>query len=108
MGGPAEALFYKLNFEAWLLSSGAPVAIVKPCGLIDGNSFTLLAGHDNTIPHTHEVARADVARVLTYLIENRRAVRMDLCAQPGPATTDLAGLVSSTRWPWQQAAAFTV
>merc|ERR1719387_2238585 len=36
MGG--DALFYKMQAECFLASSGVPYTIVKPCGLSDGEA----------------------------------------------------------------------
>jgi|AntAceMinimDraft_5_1070358.scaffolds.fasta_scaffold111426_2 hypothetical protein len=46
-GGPD--LFWKLQAEAFLATSGLPFAVVKPCGLADGalGASRLVAGHDD-------------------------------------------------------------
>ena len=51
-GGPV--LFWKLNAEAFLASSGIGSAIVKPCGLKDGagGKSALGTGHDDQL-RTH-------------------------------------------------------
>lgn len=46
-GGPL--LFWKLQAEAFLATSGLPFAVIKPCGLADGavGAARLVAGHDD-------------------------------------------------------------
>ena len=63
------ALFWKLNAEAFLLSSGVPSAVVKPGGLMNAPCCqqTLRTGHNDDLLKTISppvVARADVARVM--------------------------------------------
>ena len=63
------ALFWKLNAEAFLLSSGVPSAVVKPGGLMNAPCCqqTLRTGHNDDLLKTVSppvVARADVARVM--------------------------------------------
>merc|ERR1739847_27162 len=64
--------FYKLNLEAFLMSSGLEYTIVKPCGLVDGTlNNTLVVGHDDELrlkPPT--VARIDVARIVVAALQN--------------------------------------
>jgi hypothetical protein len=62
------ALFWKLNAEAFLLSSGVPSAVVKPGGLMNAPCCqqTLRTGHNDVLKTISPpvVARADVARVM--------------------------------------------
>lgn len=102
--------FYKLNFEAELMSSGVPFTIVKPCGLDYGGSEpgvqTMLVGHDSEIKvDIPSVARADLARLMVASIEQpeiSKGLRFDLCAKPGTPTTDadLGKLLQSAAYPW--------
>ena len=47
--GEGQILFYKLNQEADIISTGLTCAIVQPCGLIMvvGNQKELVVGHDD-------------------------------------------------------------
>lgn len=105
--------FWKLNAEAFLSTSAiASTTIVKPCGLPDGmigNNSTLLVGHNGTIMDNsdfHTISRVDVASVMAEAImmpydsSRNNNLRFDLCSKPGPATTDLNGLIESSRWEW--------
>lgn len=100
--------FYKLNGEAFLMNSGLPFAIVKPCGLTDGpaKEAELLVGHDDEISvNPPTVPRADVARVMAKAIlepEEASELRFDLCSRAGPATTDLSKLLEAAKYPWQR------
>jgi len=109
--------FYKLNFEAFLMTSGLPFTIVKPCGLGTGKPFgqEIVVGHDDTeawdlkIP----IQRSDVARVLAEILKSPKesdGVRFDLCARDpklGKATTDadLPALLKSAKYPWMSSSA---
>jgi uncharacterized protein YbjT (DUF2867 family) len=104
--------FYKLNFEAALMSSGLPYTIIKPCGLdydgTDPGEHMLVTGHDGSINVSPpSIARADVARVMVAAIENPEAgteLRFDLCAtKDGKPTTDadLVAVLKTARYPWQ-------
>mmetsp|Transcript_49397 Transcript_49397/g.143197 ORF Transcript_49397/g.143197 Transcript_49397/m.143197 type:complete len:275 (-) Transcript_49397:145-969(-) len=98
--------FFKLNMEAFLMSSGLPFTIVKPCGLIDTppSLNELVVGHDDEMhlqPPT--VSRADVARVLTEALTNpalAAGLRFDLCSRAGAPTRDVAQVLASARYPW--------
>lgn len=108
--GNGQIGFYKLNFEAFLMSSGLPYTIVKPCGL-GGDAAaqdTLIVGHDDaegwdlSIP----VQRADVARVLAAAAQNPEAaagLRFDLCSKKGEPTEDddLPALLKAAKYPWE-------
>lgn len=103
--------FYKLNFEAELMSSGLPFTIVKPCGLdysgTEPGKKQLLTGHDGSIQVTPPaIARADVARVMAAAVEHPDVgsnLRFDLCAKDGTPTTDadLIHILQSARYPWE-------
>lgn len=97
--------FYKLNLEAFLMSSGVPFTIVKACGLddSDGGKKQLLVGNHDTMPdEASTIARADVARVMAEALQSQLAinVRTDLCAREGPPTKDLDALLLKARKPW--------
>lgn len=101
MGG--TDLFYKLNAEAFLGSSGLKTVIVKPCGLSTaaGGSTTLVTGHDDKLAVTHTIARADVAAVMVEaVLEGASNLRFDLCAKPGPATNP-KDVLQQAKYPWQ-------
>eukprot|EP00667_Euglena_gracilis_P020416 EG_transcript_22107 len=104
-----QILFWKLQAEAFLASSGVRYAIVKPCGLGSGpgSAATLVTGHhDDLLASPYRlVDRRDVARVVVAaLLSPRAGLRFDLCSKPGPATADAAlpGLLEASRWPWDQ------
>ena len=103
MGGPI--LFWKLNAEAFLMSSGIGNVIVKPCG-IEGKygpgEKELIVGHDDTLPHYGAISRLDVARVMAEAVAERASgLRFDICIGEGEPTTDLSALLVAARWPWQ-------
>jgi uncharacterized protein YbjT (DUF2867 family) len=104
-GGPI--LFWKLNAEAFLGNSGVGSTIVKPCG-IEGTygrgGKQLLVGHDDKLPaRAGAISRADVAAVMAEAVAQRYTdLRFDLCIGNGPATTDLAKLIESAKYPWNQ------
>ncbi|KAL1505075.1 hypothetical protein AB1Y20_008835 [Prymnesium parvum] len=107
--GGGSVLFYKLNAEAFLGSSGVGSAIVKPCGLLDvpGGKHALAVSHDDKLPtFDFTISRADVARVMAEAALDDSAVnlRFLLCngKRSDPPTTDFAGLLRSARWPWEQ------
>jgi nucleoside-diphosphate-sugar epimerase len=105
-----QSMFYKLNFEAELMSSGLPFTIAKPCGLGTGkgHNATITVGHNQDLlkeKHTN-IEREDLARVLStaarypYLAKN---LRFDICAKVGASTTDIGipSLFRAARRPWQ-------
>lgn len=102
-------LFWKLNAEAALFSSGLGVVTVKPCGLKDspGSNSSLLVGHDDAgIPSKdqvlHGISRADVAAVMVEAIMQRAGpLKFDLCAGKG-APTPPADVLKAAAMPWQQ------
>lgn len=107
--------FYKLNFEAELMSSGLPFTIVKPCGLDYGGTQPglkeLVTGHDDEMKvQPPAIARADVARVMVAAIEQPslgQGLRFDLCSKTGTPTTDadLGKVLESARYPWEHESA---
>ena len=114
MGG--DSLFYKMQAECFLASSGIPYTIVKPCGLSDGDAaqVQLNVGHDDWLNtrQAHKkfgfatIMRADVARVIVHsLTSNRAGLRMDICGTTVNGTTptsdeDLDALFDDATWPW--------
>lgn len=106
--GSGHIGFFKLNEEAFLMNSGLPFAIVKPCGLTNEPAAQneLIVGHDDEIkvsPPT--VSRADVARVMAEALlnpEEAADMRFDLCSRAGLATTDVSTVLKAARYPWQQ------
>jgi len=101
--------FFKLNEEAFLMSSGLPFTIVKPCGLVDSpeEESELLVGHDDDLqvqPPT--IARADVARVMAEALlkpQEAAGLRFDLCSRVGTPTTDISKVFRAAKYPWQHA-----
>lgn len=114
--GPLDLLgegyigFYKLNLEAFLMSSGVPFTIVKPCGLADaaGGQSELRVGHHDSLTGLGTIARADVVNVLAeaLLLPMLSAnLRFDLCSEPESlapqlATTSIPMLLASARSLW--------
>lgn len=102
--------FYKLNFEAELMSSGLPFTIVKAGGLdysgTEPGKKELVVGHDgDNKPTPSTVARADVARVMVAAIEQPQLsenLRFDLCGKDGTPTADadLGQVLQRARYPW--------
>merc|ERR1712032_1464665 len=87
--------FFKLNEEAFLMNSGLPFAIVKPCGLTNGPAAQneLIVGHDDKIKVTPPtVSRSDVARVMAEALLNPEEA----------ATTDVSTVLKAAKYPWQQ------
>jgi len=101
--------FYKLNEESFLMSSGLPFTIVKPCGLTDdpAGQRELLVGHDDEMHETPPtIPRADVARVMVQALlqpEEASGLRFDLCSRSGTPTEDVAAVLRAARYPWQSA-----
>ena len=112
-------LFWKLQGEAFLATSGLPFTIVKPCGLVDGTaaSARLVAGHDDylltasalKVNGISAIARADVARVLLRALTTdawrMAGLRFDLCAATNGLPTsesleDLDHVLTTATWPW--------
>jgi len=101
-------LFWKLNAEAFLMASGVPFTIVKPCGLLStsGGRKELLVGHDDTLLSTMPpvIPRADVASVMSHAAASHAVgLRFDLCSKVGTPTTDYAALLKAAQYPWVSA-----
>jgi len=104
--------FYKLNFEAELMTSGIPFTIIKPCGLdysgTEPAQKELVTGHDGSIAgFGHSIARADVARLMVAAIEMpamSAGLRFDVCSKDGTPTTDaqLGAVLQTAKYPWQK------
>merc|ERR1711907_145150 len=90
--GHGWILFYKLNAEAFLMSSGLAFTIVKPGGLtLDKGGNQLFVGHEDggfNGTSSHEIARADVASVITQA-----------CKMPTLSTNTRFDLVADTKKP---------
>jgi len=110
--GNGQIGFYKLNMESFLMASGLPFTIVKPCGLGEGEPAKqkLEVGHDDTEPWDlayQQLARSDLARVVAAVVEKPQAtnLRFDLCSTnlgtPTP-DADLPALLNSAKYPWQK------
>merc|ERR1711865_1050367 len=98
-------LFWKLQAEAFLQSSGVSFTIIKPCGLSDGpaQNMTLVVGHDDAIFGKYAISRSDVAQVMiSSVVERANGVRTDICARPGEPPASMKQLLESARWSWQQ------
>jgi len=101
-----RVLFWKLNAEAFLGSSGIGSSIVKPCG-IEGaygrGGKELIVGHNDKLKGimSSVISRADVAAVMVQTIIDRdTSLRFDLCVGKGAPTTDLAALLNTARNAW--------
>lgn len=105
-----QNVFYKLNAEADIMSSGLPFTIVKACGLGDGpgGKKKLLVGHDGNgfnLAIDHQMSRDDVARVLVEAINSPEAsknTRFDICAHfMGAPTTDILNdVIKASYFKW--------
>lgn len=105
--GNGQIGFYKLNEEAFLMSSAAAAGvdwtIIKPGGLTDdaGGNATLRIGSEDSLQEpTNMVTRADLAAVFVHAVQNRAAaanLRFDLGSSPGAATKDFKALFASAR-----------
>lgn len=97
-------LFWKLNAEAYLLGSGVPAVVIKPCGLGtgEGGKDALVTGHMDSVPPLRPVARADVAAVMVAATEQRvQAMRFDLCSKATGAATSPEDVLKAAKEPWQ-------
>jgi uncharacterized protein YbjT (DUF2867 family) len=101
-------MFYKLNAEAFIASTGLPYAIIKPCGLSNdpGNQRELMAGHDDSLFNTgfYMIPRHDVAAVAAAALTAPPVdeLRFDLCAkQPGTGPGNAQKVLQEALWPWQ-------
>jgi len=110
--GNGHISFYKLNAESFIMSSGLPFTILKPCGLGTGEpgKNKLVVGHDGegfNLVITHTIQRSDVARVLVESLRNpakAAGLRFDLCSQAwGAATTDIVkDVFKPAMYPWDK------
>tara|TARA_B110001452_G_scaffold54769_1_gene42218 strand:+ start:203 stop:1066 length:864 start_codon:yes stop_codon:yes gene_type:complete len=102
--------FYKLNAEAFLMNSGLPYTIIKPCGLTNASpgNLSLDVFHNDAKTTGHGViARADIARLIDTALRNPEAssgLRFDFCSKPGPGTPDsgLVGVLERARYQWTE------
>merc|ERR1711920_267671 len=110
--GPDNHLvFWKLNAEAFLASSGVPFAIIKPCGLGEGagGKHELLVGHDDSLFTSGRfmISRADVATLAAASLTDPPAdsLRFDVCAKwlPGKPKPPKEVLQAALQ-PWQREA----
>jgi len=104
-----DIMFWKLNAEAFLESSGIRAVVVKPCGLTveSGGSSELFVGHHDEPSPYHSMSRDDLASVMARAVlateeEISSNLRFDLCSKPGPPTLDFKGLMESAKWEWQK------
>lgn len=98
-----SVLFWKLNAENFLGSSGITSVIVKPCGLANnpGNEKTLVVGHDDELSVFHTIGRSDVASVAMEAIVSRAGpLKFDLCSQKGDVNTP-ADALKAAKFSWQ-------
>ena len=99
-------MFWKLNAEAFLGSSGIPSTIVKPCGLeatYGRGGKELLVGHDDNLPRDGNamISREDTAAVMLEAVASRASgLRFDLCVGNGAPTTNLPKLLDDARYKW--------
>lgn len=107
-----DVMFYKLNAEAFIESSGVPYSIIKPCGLNEeaAGNRTLMVGHDDSESWFSQgfymIPRADVASVVAASLTEpvSDALRFDLCAKkPGSGPPMPAQqLLKAALMPWQR------
>eukprot|EP00931_Biecheleriopsis_adriatica_P078901 TRINITY_DN52317_c0_g1_i1.p1 TRINITY_DN52317_c0_g1~~TRINITY_DN52317_c0_g1_i1.p1 ORF type:complete len:277 (+),score=67.90 TRINITY_DN52317_c0_g1_i1:47-832(+) len=113
-GNSNDVMFYKLNAEAFIESSGVPFSIVKPCGLNEDKAGDreLMVGHDDGETWFSQgffmIPRADVASVTAASLTEpvADAMRFDLCAKgPGSGPPPAAKqLLEAALLPWQRPA----
>jgi len=102
--GNGQILFYKLNLEADIMSSGLTYVIVKPCGLTmaEGGQKELVVGHDDKMTvMPNSIARADVASLCVEAL-SRTGLRFDVCSEVGTPTSDYSKVLDEARFPWQR------
>ena len=104
--------FYALNGEAYLMSSGVPFTIIKPNGLGEGDAGQkeIVVAHDDqgwkpTDLNYEFIARADVARMLTYAAANPKettGLRFDVTSKKsgGTPTGDVSTVFVEAMSPW--------
>ena len=128
-----KTLFYKLNAEAFIASSGVGFTIVKPCGLTDkpagvheratcfasaplfsprhtlhywAGVAALGTNQSDALPwHSPGfISRGDVAAVMAEATaEGLRDRRFSLCNKLGKGPSDIVALLRGAVWPWQEA-----
>jgi len=102
------SLFWKLNAEAFIGSSGMGATIVKPCGLNtnEPSEHRLVTAHDDKLPFPgvmESVSLKDVARVMAEAVVRQTThLRFDMCSGlGGKPTLDANEVLESARWSWQ-------
>lgn len=115
--GNGHISFYKLNMEAFLVSSGIPSTIIKPCGLgeAEGGQDEIIVGHDDeeTWDLKVPIQRADVARLVVESLNDKdlaSGLRFDVCAKSGTPTkdADLSSVLKAAKFPWETKDTITV
>jgi len=104
--------FYALNGEAFTMTAGLPFTIVKPNGLGsgDGGVQEIVVAHDDQgwspMDLNYEfIARADVARLLTFAAANPDAtsgLRFDVTSKKNGVTptADVSTVFKAAMFPW--------
>ena len=97
--GNGHILFYKVDLEAGIMSSGLTFVIVKPCGLTMavGGQKVLVVGHDDkmtVLPNS--IARTDVASLCVEAL-SRTDLRFDVCSDVGTPTSDCSKVLDEAR-----------
>lgn len=109
--GNGHISFYKLNAEAFIMNSGIPFTILKPCGLGKGvpGRNKLIVGHDDSINLAidHTIQRSDVALVIAEALRRpdvSAGLRFDLCSSwRGAPTKDIVtDVFKAAKYPWQE------
>lgn len=112
--GDALVLFYKLQAEAFLMSSNLPFTIIQPCGLTEtaGGKRELLTGHDDAAPWSEKyylVPRADVAGLAINALANSalsQGLRFNFCSkEEGTGKGAYDDALKSARWSWEKSTA---
>lgn len=115
--GNGHIAFYKLNAEAFIMSSGMPFTILKPCGLGEGapGKNKLIVGHDDSINLAidHTIQRSDVALVIAEALRSPQTsagLRFDICSSwRGAPTKDfVTDVFKAAKYPWQESQERTV
>ena len=91
-------LFWKLNAEAYIMASGVPYTIVKPCGLVKPLrrcTSSLATTTRSSRPCRPSSGAPRWRRCCTAAKANATTLRFDLCSKAGPATTDFAALAKA-------------
>ena len=96
--GTGQILFYKLNLEADIMSSGLTYVIVKPCGMTmaEGCQKELVVGHDDKMTvMPNSIARADVASLCGGSFAHRLV--FGVCSEVGTPTSDYSKVLDEAR-----------